>query len=416
MVAIETLRSSTNGFDYAVIGAGAAGISAARTLSAAGRRVVVLEALSRIGGRAFTETISGYPFDWGCHWLHSGSRNVLRLEADRLGVRYGHPSIARRLRMPDGTWADAAMLAERSAYTKQCDEAAVRAARKSDVALARVLPDHDRWNPWQRMWLTLLCSFEAEEISVVDYARYEDTLEDWPVLDGYGALIEKLASSLDIRTQTEVRTVTRSADGVILKGAFGELRVKGMVVTASTSALAAERIRFTPALPHEVTEAFHHIPVGRANKILFPIVGDAESFPEAANLVDLRRLPQALSFYCRPYGRALIVAHSGGHFAAALEAAGERAAVAEAHDQLKDLLGTQVLKHLGDGRASAWGQIPSIRGAYASARPGHGHRRQVLATPFDERLQLAGEACSMPFYSTAHGAFESGAAAAARLL
>jgi len=68
--------SLSSNVDVAIVGAGAAGLSAARTLIAAGKSVVILEAMSRIGGRAFTESeILGVPFDWGCAWIHSADRN-----------------------------------------------------------------------------------------------------------------------------------------------------------------------------------------------------------------------------------------------------------------------------------------------------------------------------------------------------
>ena len=62
--------------DVVVVGAGAAGLSAARTLTEKGHSVAVLEARSRIGGRAFTESNTfGVPYDHGCHWLHDESSN-----------------------------------------------------------------------------------------------------------------------------------------------------------------------------------------------------------------------------------------------------------------------------------------------------------------------------------------------------
>ncbi len=76
--------------DVVVVGAGAAGLAAGRTLERAGVSFRVLEAKDRIGGRAFTDTVTfdGLPFDHGCHWLHSASLNPLREAADRLGFRY----------------------------------------------------------------------------------------------------------------------------------------------------------------------------------------------------------------------------------------------------------------------------------------------------------------------------------------
>ena len=77
-------------FDVIVIGAGAAGLSAARALQRAGLVFHVLEAQDRIGGRAWTDTVvfDGVPFDRGCHWLHSGPINPLTEIADCMGLAY----------------------------------------------------------------------------------------------------------------------------------------------------------------------------------------------------------------------------------------------------------------------------------------------------------------------------------------
>ncbi len=62
--------------DVIVIGAGSAGLSAARTLIGEGKTVVVIEAANRIGGRAWTESDTfGVPFDHGCSWITAANVN-----------------------------------------------------------------------------------------------------------------------------------------------------------------------------------------------------------------------------------------------------------------------------------------------------------------------------------------------------
>lgn len=63
-------------FDVVIVGGGAAGIGAARRLAEFGKATLLLEASSRLGGRAFTQDLRGYPLDLGCEWLHSGDRNA----------------------------------------------------------------------------------------------------------------------------------------------------------------------------------------------------------------------------------------------------------------------------------------------------------------------------------------------------
>src|SRR5690349_8859895 len=71
--------------DVIVIGAGAAGIAAARHLQAHGADLLLIEAAPRIGGRAHTVEAHGFPVDLGCGWLHSADRNDWVPIAETLG-------------------------------------------------------------------------------------------------------------------------------------------------------------------------------------------------------------------------------------------------------------------------------------------------------------------------------------------
>ena len=61
--------------DVCIVGGGAAGVAAARRLSDLGVEAVILEARSRLGGRAWTQAIHGLSLDLGCGWLHSADLN-----------------------------------------------------------------------------------------------------------------------------------------------------------------------------------------------------------------------------------------------------------------------------------------------------------------------------------------------------
>ncbi len=83
-----------------------------------------------------------------------------------------------------------------------------------------------------------------------------------------------------------------------------------------------------------------------------------------------------------------------------------------AADELAALFGESIRKQLRPLAASAWRADPFARGSYSYARPGHADDRAILAAPIDDRLFFAGEACSPNFFSTAHGAYETGLRAA----
>ena len=128
----------------------------------------------------------------------------------------------------------------------------------------------------------------------------------------------------------------------------------------------------------------------------------------------LGRLDRAAtgSYYLRPFGRPVIECFLGGANARALEKAGAVAAIAFAIGELRDLLGGNFARGLTPIAVTHWGLEPTIGGSYSHACPGHAGARAVLAAPVNERLCFAGEACSAHDYSTAHGAWESGIAAA----
>jgi monoamine oxidase len=119
-----------------------------------------------------------------------------------------------------------------------------------------------------------------------------------------------------------------------------------------------------------------------------------------------------MSYQLRPSGRPRIQCFFGGRFAEALEHEGFAAMAAHATDELVELLGADVRRRLKPLAASFWRRDEFARGSYSYALPGHADDRARLAEPVDDRLFFAGEACSLNFFSTAHGAYETGTAAA----
>ena len=125
-----------------------------------------------------------------------------------------------------------------------------------------------------------------------------------------------------------------------------------------------------------------------------------------------RRGPRRRSISFRPFGRPLIEAYFGGALAAALEAEGEAAFFDFAVGELTGLFGADFSRRVAPVGLHCWGVDPLARGSYSYALPGKADCRSALAAPVDERVFFAGEACSSTDYSTAHGAYLTGVAAA----
>src|SRR5947207_13276848 len=122
------------------------------------------------------------------------------------------------------------------------------------------------------------------------------------------------------------------------------------------------------------------------------------------------------TYHIRPFGQPCIDGFFGGRFAQSLEDAGPGAIAAHSIDEITGFLGNDFRSKLKPLAESHWAQDPFARGSYSHALPGHAGQRAVLAAPVDGRLFFAGEATSQNFFSTAHGARDSGERAATEVM
>ncbi|MEM9683555.1 MAG: NAD(P)/FAD-dependent oxidoreductase [Pseudomonadota bacterium] len=403
-------------FDIAVVGAGAAGLAAARTAVDAGLRVVVLEAGNRIGGRAFTESRSlGVPFDHGCRWFHSASLNPFVDIARRLGFDPVPEDRGRYIRVAadgQGRWTSATEFEKWAAYAQESFariEAAGRAER--DVAATAVVDASSSWAPLFDAWVAMVTAVNLDAVSTVDHARYVETNENWIVREGYGAVVAAFGAHMPITLGAPVTRIEWKGPDVRLETPCGTARARAAIVTVSTPALA-KTIRFDPPLPAWKQAAIAAVPLGAANKIAFSLRRDVFGRSDEAFSVFSSTSADAVNFHIRPFGAPVAVGYVGGRMADALEAAGVDAAAAHALDCMKDLFGNDIAREIAATSVSAWRGDPYIGGAYSAALPGEAARRGDLGTSLADRLFFAGEATHLEFYSTAHGAYLSGVAAA----
>jgi len=394
--------------DVAVIGAGSAGIAAARRLAEAGGvSVLVLEARDRAGGRVWTIDAEGLPADMGAEWLHSADRNALTPLAKQLGfaINTQRPDWTTRLRHSgENAEAEADWLAEREAFYW----AAHRAAQEpEDRPAAALLTPGGRWNALLDATSTWANAVELEEISVKDSDRYEDSGINWRLHRGYGKLFEALAEGLPIAYGTPVSTIAHGGRTLTIATSRGTVLARRVVVAVPTAILAEERLRFDPPLPGKLAAAAG-LPLGLADKLVLAYDGN---LPERY-LIGSTRRRETMSYQVRPFGRPRINCFFGGRFAAGLEGDGIEAMAAFAIDELAGILGSAVRNQLRPLAASFWRRDAFARGSYSYALPGHADDRARLAAPVEQRIFFAGEACSPNFFSTAHGAYETGIAAA----
>lgn len=399
--------------DLVIIGAGAAGLAAARAALNAGLNIEIVEAAGRIGGRGHTDTASfPEPFDMGCQWLHAASINPYTKIADRLGFRYRRSNF--NYRIHDGTWwlNDQLVSQFGSDLAGFYDRVATAGQAGQDLPAADFIAADDPWGALIRRAYTGYMAASPETVSTYDTSRFRFTEEDWPVEDGYGALIQRDGEDLEVNLNCPVKSVDWGEKEIMVGTAKGMIFCRAVLVTVSIAILQAERIKFFPLLPDWKQSAIGRIDMGQAEKVGLWLKRDVFTGldPHFA-MLNWDNAPTA-GFLMRPFDRPMATMFASGDFARDLFAQGSEAAIAEAKSLLARICGTDILKEIAAAKATNWVTDPWHLGAYSVLKPGGGEARAELAQPIDNRLFFAGEATSTDGFSTAHGAYNSGVVAA----
>lgn len=398
--------------DIAVIGGGAAGVGAARTLADAGREVLIVEASDRLGGRAHTVHVAGLPIDLGAGWLHSAPKNPWVAIAERHGfeVYRSRPRWGEQWRglgvskaEQEGLWAAF------EAFTE-----AMRTSPPSDRA-SDLLPSDGEWNASLDALSGYINGAPMREMSVTDWRAYDEASinEDWRLCDGYGALVASHAAGLRVALATPVTAIDASGAQLRIETPRGPITANTAIVTVSTNVLASGAIRL--ARHDAILHAASELPLGLADKLFFTLEG-GEEIDANAHLLGKPRESITGTYTLRPFGRPVVECMLGGEGARAMEKEGLDGAAEFAIGELCALLGSDWRKKLRFVAGSAWGRETHVLGGYSHALPGKHSARKTLRTPVDPRIRFAGEATSDGEFSTAHGAFTSGVAAAKALL
>ena len=397
--------------EVAIIGAGAAGLGAARALENSGLSAIVLEARDRLGGRG--HTILAAPditFDLGCGWLHSADKNSFIDIARQLDFAVDKTVPPWRERILHAGFPAELRDEYFAALAAFYDRAEQAAKDPRDAPAGTCLEHSNRWNPMIDAISTYINGVTLDRVSLHDMDAYEDTGINWRIRRGYGALISAYGAPCPVALNAQVTLIDHSGRRVRIVTSRGTLTANKVVVTVPTSLIANESIRFDPPLPAKV-EAAHGLPLGVDDKVVLRLDGGDE-LPKDAGLRGATMRTAMGGFHIKPFGQPCIEGFFGGDFARGLEDAGEGAMAAQAIDEIVALLGSDYRRKLTPLAESHWANDPFAQGAYSAARPGHAGARAVLAAPVDDRLFFAGEATSPNFFSTAHGARDSGERAA----
>jgi|tagenome__1003787_1003787.scaffolds.fasta_scaffold20989816_14 monoamine oxidase len=396
--------------DLAIVGAGAAGIAAAREARDRGLKCIILEASERIGGRACTIEWQGHALDLGATWLHSASRNPLGALAEQIGFDIDRTPVPWRKQFQDLGFSQdeqAQSWEAMEAFTDRLRSAPPPSDRASDA----LEPGYE-WNGFLESLNGYLNGTSLARTSAADFTAYWDSSENsnWRLPKGYGALLTALAQGLDVRTGCAVRQVDWSAAGVHLSSDQGVIEAKHAIIAVPTNALASGAIIFAPGFDGRL-HAAAQLPLGHVEK-LFLTLEDPQSAPQNAHLIGNPRSSETGSYMLRPLGMPIVEGFFGGDWLDGLDADD---LTAKTREELAHLLGADFARSLGTAACSDWQRHAFICGSYSFARPGQHGARATLAAPLDGPIAFAGEACSDADFATVHGAWQSGQAAVAQL-
>lgn len=415
-----------------VIGAGVAGLAAARRLGERGvRSVVVLEARQRVGGRVHTVEHDGVAYDMGASWIHGLEDNPITRLATDLGLPrvvtdydsrtdFGHDGQP----VEDGEITPEArleaILAEVEASMEAGPDRSLHEVVEQVIAASGLYPEAA---DDVRYALTVVVEHElaasASELSARCFDSGEVKPGDDAILpSGYARIAEHLAQGLDVRLAQVVEAIEVTPDLVRVRTAGALFEAERAVITLPHGVLRAGAVRFSPPLSADKAEAIARLRSGILQKVWlrFPapfwrshsdthFFGYRGAEGRFAEWLDLSVL----------LGEPVLLGFNAGDQARALEALSDEEIVADGLRVLGRIVGGDVPRPTLS-LVSRWGQDPFARGSYSSHGVGACDAdRRALAAIEHARLHFAGEATSVAFAATVHGAYLSGLRAADEL-
>jgi monoamine oxidase len=400
--------------DIVVVGAGAAGIAAARRIQAANRKVLMVEAAAQIGGRCVTDiTTFDVPFDRGARWLHNPDTNPTVRLARNAGFHISASSLSQKIRI-GMRYARAGETEEFLAALVRTNRAIDDASRgKADASCASVLPrDLGDWaGAVEFLFGASGTGKDLKDVSVMDKARAQDRSAAVGCRQGLGALIARLGEQIPLTRSTPASQIVWSGRDVSVETPAGKIAARAAIITVSSNVLAAGNIKFTPEMPRRHLDAAAKLSLGSYDRIGLQLPGNPLGLSRDDVIIEQSKSASTALLSANIDGSTLCAVDVGGSFGRDLSGQGEKAMIAFAVEWLTRLYGNDVAAAVRKSSATRWNASPHILGAMSVAPPGAQPARKILAEPFGN-VFLAGEATHETLWGTVDGAWESGERAA----
>ncbi|WP_166415528.1 flavin monoamine oxidase family protein [Cochlodiniinecator piscidefendens] len=420
-VASKTSAQDMTGTKVVVVGAGIAGLAAAKQLQLQGAEVLVMEAGDYIGGRIRTDMSLGAPFEYGAGWIHGPSgenpiqdlaqrvdANTFVTDDDSLEVFdiHGEPLTNEDYERLDDMYVSL----QRKLYS--------RVGRRDTRSIHEVIEDiePDVLNdPMGRWMLSAFTEFDIgagiEDISAAN--AFADTAfdgEDVILTGGYDTILAPLIDGLDIRLNSAVSQISYGEDGVEVDGIHADY----VICAVPLGVLKAGKIDFIPALPQTTQSAIDEIGFGTVTKIALKF--DRPFWNAETQYFGIMTEPKGRWNYWLNYltfsNENILLGLSFGQYAPIADRMTQDEMTEDAIEVLRSVWGDAV----GTPQTvltTHWAEDPNFKGAYSYPQVGGSIAQyDSFGEPIADRLLMVGEHTIFDYHSTTHGALMSGRRAA----
>jgi len=418
-----------------VIGAGMAGITAAKKLLENNFDVTVIEARERPGGRILTSNIGNISVDMGAAWIHGDSPSNPLME---LVEKY-------KLVTAPTNWDETWFYTERGNIIEDRDFNSIeRITNKiiikihklqinatSDQSMESIIEDLFEGIRAPSIVKNGVKWWLSSEIEAVSAANYKDlSLQYWDedeayegddllLLEGYGNLIKKMTEGINIEYNKRVDEIEYGKTEVIISGEWGRMSGDIAIVTVPLGVLKNKSIDFVPKLPEEKIDSIERLEMGLLNKIVIQF--DKRFWPSKAHRLGLisESTNERIEFFpARPASdNAVLIALTYGDYARSLERRSKEEILHIMLSQIKKLFPRVSKSNIVDILVTKWDSDEFTYGSYSYIPPNASlDDCETLSKPVENNLLFAGEATNRYYLGTVHGAYISGLRAASQAL
>lgn len=409
-----------------IVGAGIAGLITGKTLQNQGFEVILLEGRNRIGGRLWTSKKWDNAFvDMGASWIHGKEGNPLTKLANSINAQV-FPTESEKAILYDlnGKIITDKKEAYLDQITLQIEKfiSKIQNNYNQDISLKKAL---EKELNWQKLSDVKKIDFEylfnsnieqeyAADISQLSAFYFDDGKafdgDDLLLVKGFNVISDYLVKGLNIKLNHIVNSIEYNNQGVNIITNQGNFQGNRVIVTLPLGVLQKNIVKFSPPLPDKKIKAINQLGMGVLNKLylLFPqqfwlknydwigrITQKKGQWSEWVNLEPALKKPILLGF-------------NAGKFGKEIESWSDEKIIMDAMKNLRQIYGNSIPQPI-DYQLTRWSQDSFTFGSYSyyatNSTPNH---RQELAKPINQQVFFAGEATSLDYPATIHGAYLSG--------